>query len=236
MNKIAFIILIFTISCFQNSTVKNKKEIQQTKLKNKNFSKIDTFPTLTQKIDTFNYSIKSKNNTLLFSQFIPDSTINNKLILEDYLSLSKFYPNILEIKTINNIRECPIVIFALKNKLQYLIAYHYEGETINSFNCFEIGYFKNEKKLENKSYFYIQDDSFKTESNLFLGNSLKDLESIKGKNYLKNNLEDLEIITYRISDFDSSPFLKRYNMPSYFMEFTLKNDKIIKIKFGFDYP
>ena len=63
-----------------------------------------------------------------------------------------------------------------------------------------------------------------------------DIINIKGVNYVTEVNNNITIITYKNEDYNESSFLKRYNMPSYFMEFTLRDNKLIRIKYGFDQP
>lgn len=168
------------------------------------------------------------------TQVAPDSTINRKLILSDSESLLSFYLN--DVKTIDRIRESPVIVFTDINKSQYLIAYQYEGSSKNSFDCFEIGYIKDDKSLVKAEKHETSESKFETESNICLGLDLKKIIEVKGSNYSKIEKENSIIITYRDDDYDNSSFLKRYNMPSYYMEYTIKQDKVVKIKFGFDYP
>lgn len=108
-----------------------------------------------------------------------------------------------------------------------MFAYQYEGNTQNEFSCFEIGYCDE----KTKKYAHSDYNNFLTESDLFLGLTLEEVEKIKGKNYTKQGNK----ITYLIND-SSSVFLRNYNMPEYFLECVLKQNKVIKIKFGFVYP
>ncbi len=117
-----------------------------------------------------------------------------------------------------------------------MLAYQYEGGTKNAFDCFEIGYFENDKKLLQNSTYNVDDKIFETESKLSLGTSLEKLIEVKGDGYITKKDNDKLIVTYRIDNYDKSSFLKRYNMPGYFMEFTLKDNIVTKILFGFDYP
>jgi hypothetical protein len=164
----------------------------------------------------------------------PDTTINGKLQMENPISSKTFYPTIDGVKLIERIRDSPVALFTNQQGDEYLMAYQYEGGTKNAFSCFEIGYRK-DFASENPNKTLAR--NFKTESNLGLGMALKDLEAIKGKEYFKKNRDGNTIlITYRINNMESSPFLKHYNMPGYFLECTLKNDRITKVFFGFDYP
>lgn len=161
------------------------------------------------------------------SVFVPDISVNEKLLLNDYGSLQKFYPKVNSLKLIEFIRETPIIIFCNVSKNEYLYAYQYEGNLKNEFSCFEIGYCDEEIK----NYAHCDYKSFVTESGLQLGLTLEEVEKIKGKNYTKQGNK----ITYLIEDSDSV-FLRNYNMPGYFLECILQQNKVVKIKFGFVYP
>jgi hypothetical protein len=202
---------------------------------NKNKELLTTIVPVTSKIEQNDSSINVKN--LKSKQEIsPDTTINSKLALVNYKTFPLFYTNSKSVKTFDRIRECPVVIFSNKSNTEYLIAYQYEGSTANSFSCFEIGYLKDDKELSKLNLHNTEEVFFKTESNLGLGVSVKELLITKGTNYELKKTEKESIISYRNVNFGTSTFLQRYNMPGYFMEYTLIDDKIIKIKFGFDYP
>jgi hypothetical protein len=164
----------------------------------------------------------------------PDTSINGKLRLDNQISSKEFYLRIDEVILIEQIRDSPITLFTNRQGNEYLMAYQYEGGVKNAFSCFEIGYQKDlSGQIPNKT----KETSFKTESNICLGITLHDVELIKGKNYLKNVINSSTIVVkYGINDMDLSPFLKRYNMPGYFLELTLKDTKVTKVFFGFDYP
>jgi len=188
------------------------------------------------KRDTVSNKVSKVKLNQELNQIIPDTTINNKLFLANYETLPRFYLDYKNIFTIDRIRESPVVVFCDKSKTEYLITYQYEGSTKNSFDCFEIGYLNNDKTLNKINLFNTEEVEFKTESNIGLGITLKELVAKKGSKYQIKNNEKEVILIYRNTYYKNSSFLKRYNMPSYFMEFILKDDKVIKIKFGFDYP
>ncbi len=139
------------------------------------------------------------------AQIVPDTTINKKLILANSESIVNF--NLNNVKTIERIRESPVVIFTDINKNQYLIAYQYEGSSKNSFDFFEIGYLKDDKNLVNAEKYDTSESRFETESNIYLGLDLKKIIEIKGSNYSKIEKENAIIITYRNDDYDNSSFL-----------------------------
>lgn len=180
-------------------------------------------------------TVVSKRNLISekLNNFVPDSTINKKLILDNYESISSFYSDNKDILTIERVRESPVVIFSDVSGQQYLLAYHYEGSTKNAFDCFEIGYFADDQTLNGKRIYKTGFDEFKTESNICLGMSFNDLISKKGKSYKTIVHNNTTLITYNV---ENSSFVKRYNMPGYFMKFLIINNKVFKITFGFDYP
>lgn len=218
--------ILLAIGC--NEKANNAEIVQQSK------SHIDSV--IVTKPDSISLV---KNKQIIgkgLKEVLPDSAVNKLLILENNKSLQKFYKDYKMISTIDRLRESPVVIFSSKDKSQYLLAHQYEGNTKNNFSCFEIGYYENEKKLNQNSSYNVEDEIFETESKLSLGISLEKLIEIKGDGYKTKNEKDESVVIYRIDDYEKSLFLKKYNMPGYFMEFRLKDNKVTKILFGFDYP
>ncbi|MGS2764688.1 hypothetical protein [Sinomicrobium sp. M5D2P9] len=170
-----------------------------------------------------------------YVEIVPDTTINQKLFLENENSLSDFYHSPRSLALIERIRESPVIIFGNKNNSEYLLAYQYEGNTENAFSCFEIGYFNDQITLREKTN-PTESSDFKTESGIGLGISMEDVIQIKGENYKVEESEGYRIMTYRMDDYGNSSFLKRYNMPGYFIRIALKDDIVRRITFGFDYP
>ena len=160
--------------------------------------------------------------------FLPDSTVNEILVLSRSESAEIFYSNISSEQYITHLRESPVIGFSNKDNSEYLLLYQYEGGVRNEFNCFEIGYAND---LE-KEFTALDYGRFKTESGLALGMTLKELENIKGSSYT----QDGNKVAYQLADYPNSSFLRSHNMPAYFLECTLKDDRVIRIKYGFDYP
>ncbi|SHM44385.1 hypothetical protein SAMN05444484_10653 [Flavobacterium chilense] len=223
---IASLFSLLTLGC------KDKSELQTTITKP---AKVNINAIIASQADSAKLTKNAKVEIEL-KEVSPDSTINNLLFLENSESLKRFYSKDKMISTIEKLRESPIAVFSNNDKSQYLLAYHYEGNPKDQFSCFEIGYFENDKKLMQNLNYSIDNKIFETESKIGLGISLEKLIKIKGDSYVTKQDKDQLIITYRIDNYDKSSFLKRYNMPGYFMEFTLKDNMVIKILFGFDYP
>ncbi|WP_461533109.1 hypothetical protein [Sinomicrobium sp.] len=171
----------------------------------------------------------------VYAEITPDTTLNQKLFLEDESSFSNFYDKPESPALVEQIRESPVVVFSNQNNSQYLLAYQYEGNTKNTFSCFEIGYFEDENSLGGKSNLTDFPD-FKTESGIGLGLSMAEIVQIKGEDYTTEESEGEKIVIYTIDDYEKSAFLKRYNMPGYFIRIALKDNAVRRIVFGFEYP
>ncbi|WP_128330968.1 hypothetical protein [Apibacter sp. HY039] len=175
---------------------------------------------------------KIENETVITEKFSkPDFKIN-QLQLREESSVNNFYPQ--NIRLLDNLRYSPVIAFTDKEKKEYLLAYQYEGDVKNSFSCFEVGYLKDDPKLE-KDVTETKYDNFNTESGLKLGMTLEEITNLKGSDYKDEKKSDEEIIKYIIDNPDD-PKIKQHEMPPYFMEFYLKDNKLYKILFGFEYP
>lgn len=222
MNNFNFFIGVILFSFF--SCRENEKN---------NNNQMDLTPTLMDSTLIVKKNLSTKI-AKVEKQIFPDTTVNSKIMLSNDESLKEFYSN--EVRTFDRIRESPVVIFTNKKNSEYLITYQYEGGVKNSFDCFEFGYLKDDESLVEISKFETSEIKFTTESKIYLGLNLQEIINIKGLNYKTETNKKLTTVIYRDSDYDNSSFLKRYNMPGYFMEFTLKDSKLIKVKYGFDYP
>lgn len=222
MNNFNFFIGVILFSFF--SCRENEKN---------NNNQMDLTPTLIDSTLIVKKNL-SKKIVKVGKQIFPDTTVNSKIMLSNDESLKEFYSK--EVRTFDRIRESPVVVFTNKKNSEYLIAYQYEGGIKNSFDCFEFGYLKDDESLVEISKFETPEIKFTTESKISLGLNLQEIVNIKGLNYKTEINKNLTTVIYRDSDYDNSLFLKKYNMPGYFMEFTLKDDKLIKVKYGFDYP
>jgi hypothetical protein len=181
-----------------------------------------------EKIETTNMIEKSENVT-----FIPDTSINEKLYLHNVESVIK------ELRDVSKLRDkdadLPDVYFLNREKKQYLRLVFFPGGTANSVSQFEFGYTSQMKKetIRHNSTFI----SFHTESNIKLGQSIEEIIKIKGAKYSKETQKNATIkLKYEISELDNSQFLRRYNMPLYYMELEFKKNKLVRCRYGFEYP
>jgi hypothetical protein len=163
-------------------------------------------------------------------KFLPDTTVNNSFILQNHNSIERNFGDLMPlIKNENNSLD---VYFLNIGMTEYLKLTFYPGCSSNSFSYFEVGKPDeiNEKFI--KSNFKL----FQTENRIKLGINKKELLKTKGKKYISIRKGGEEVMIYTITEMGKSPFLTRYNMPVYKAVYTLKNDKLIKFSFGFEYP
>ena len=166
--------------------------------------------------------------------FQPDTTINGKLVLENPESVKAFYvapgvPAICE----NRIRPYPFSLFLNKEGTQYLFAYCYEGSLKNQYSAFEIGYADDIAPLEGIKYVTVQDSLFASETGIALGMDIKDLKNSKGMN-CQTKEESGTWLFYRLDA--QSEFCRKYGMPDYVLKVRVKDGRINRIWFGFEYP
>ena len=191
----------------------------------------------TRRLFCFIVLIFSFSHAFTQNSFVPDTIINNICFLRNSNASKEFYDNINNIELLDEDfeflhEESPLFIFFNADKTEYLITFKHEGDIDNSFSEFEIGYVteKIKKEVRNK-YIETAYKDFQTENHICLGMTLEELEVIKGKNYIRKG----NTITYFINDIVSD-FLRKYNMPEYFLKCEFSKNRVCKIRFGFSYP
>lgn len=166
------------------------------------------------------------------SLFIPDSTINSKLMLENPNTFSTYLSDQSELTLLEKVRTSPGLLFLSKSGEEYLFAYFYEGNSSLAFSYFEIGINSGEEKLTSLSHIQTEEESFQTESGIGIGTSLEELISRKGQSF---RLESDSLFGMYYMGPETN-FVKRYRMLSYEMRAFFKEREINKLLFGFTYP
>lgn len=164
--------------------------------------------------------------------FIPDISIGKKLFLLHPLSVENLLGNIMAF--MDKDADFPFVYMLNNIGDEYLKMTFYPGDEANSMSLFEVGWsnaltIKIEKRI-------APFDSFTTENGISLGMNKDDLLRIKGDDCSITDDNDMLLIKYIVDDFETSEFLRRYNMPVYFANYWIKENKIVKYQFGFEYP
>lgn len=173
-------------------------------------------------------ALKIKKDTI----FTPDTSINEQIFLNNPLSIVKTYGNIMSI--MDQDADLPNMYIINSTKKQYLKLILHPGNIANFISQFEVGYSINMAVGVRKKPSI--NAAFASESKIQLGISKAEIIKIKGYNYKEVVKNKIKFIRYRIDDFKNSSFLKRYNTPVYLAEYWLKNDKLIRFRFGFECP
>lgn len=183
-----------------------------------------------------NSILTAKISKLLIYQvdeFLPDISINKKIFLCDAKSIKDNFGDLN--LSMNHNSDFPYIFILNKTKEQYLKLIFSPGDIKNSFSQFEVGYTTN--SVLNDTFNLISlIDTFFTESGISLGLCEEDILKIKGLNYTKNQIKDTLVLKYLINNYETSDFLKKYNTPLYFAEYFMYENRLIKFKFGFEYP
>jgi len=130
--------------------------------------------------------------------------------------------------------EFPHVNVLNKDKTEVLVLIFHPGDIRNSFNEFRV---RPVAPGFNEEAFHLEKvDSFKTGKNISLGLNKGKVVSILGYGFQEKVKGNMKILKYVIDNFESSSFLKYYNMPIYYGEYEFKNNKLMKFSFGFEYP
>ena len=173
---------------------------------------------------------QSKLNKML--NILPDTSINSVLFLNNSSSIQKVFGDVMPL--LNKEADLPDLYMFSNSKQEYLRLVFLPGSSKNSISQFEVGYLKKMPKgvkaTDSRLAIIV------TESNITLGISKLQVIKLKGNDYKEEKNGEETVVEYNVNDFESSVFLKRYNMPSYFAKYWFFEDKLIKFRFGFEYP
>ncbi|MEI6695673.1 MAG: hypothetical protein WCO13_06370 [Bacteroidota bacterium] len=224
MKKFIFLLFIVNlVSCEQNRQVNHSVLVATTK---QNIESIKTVKPATLKSATETLKINSTYPCQLSS---PDTSVFG-IKLNDSQSKIKQIGDQFELR--NDNEDLPYEKFCSLDKQQTLTLFFHPGGSKNEFSEFQVSYYSKKDAAA-----VVKTAVFKTEKGIELGLSIQKLIAVLGNCFktVKTN-KNTEIIKYQIDDYKHSDFLKRYNMPVYYAEYEFKNDKLIRFRFGFEYP
>lgn len=182
--------------------------------------------------ESINLNLNFNADSIEINNFIPDTSINGKLFLNNPHSIEMAFGNIMA--NLNKDENFAYIYILNVSKQEYLKLVFFPGNTINSISQFEVGYVSSIPNRNMKRT--VEMLSFITENKIQLGMTKEEIIEIKGKGFIELKEGKAQIIRYVLKSFDKSSFLKRYNMPVYLEEFWIKDNKLIKYHFGFEYP
>jgi len=170
----------------------------------------------------------SGQNTNENKSFVPDVFVSNISVL-DTTNIS----SLLGKDVMSNLEGTIIKKASFSNTLQNetLEVIFQPGSYLNEFSKFIVFKSKNDVRKLN-----IDIQNFVTESGIELGIDDKTLISLKGKPTATTQFRSSEVYEYIIDNYDSSSFLKEYNMPIYSAKYFFEDSKLVRFEFGFDYP
>lgn len=164
-------------------------------------------------------------------KYQPDTSVNKTIYLCNPSSITIIFGDLMS--QINKNADLPDITFLNQKGNQYLKMLFHPGDIKNSFSEFEIGYATDSLTNKSTKSNFI---SFETENGIKLGITKQELIKEKGIGYTSSMKAHVTCVRYFIGNFSKSSFLNRYNMPIYYSEYYLKDDKVVKFRFGFEYP
>lgn len=208
-----YLFIYLMINCILSCNTMSTKNISQTD--NKSSEEIKTEDT----------------NFVNNDSFLPDTSLSQLFYLNKAIFLS--HTDIMRHLNLN--KDIPDIYISNKSNSEYCRMFFFPGSTKNYFSLFEVGSCKN----LNQNIRLINEKECKrfiTESNIKLGMSYEDIINIKGEQFKEIKKNDTLILYYELNDYPKNSFLKRYNMPTYYAEYTFYKNKLYKFIFGFEYP
>lgn len=160
--------------------------------------------------------------------FTPDISIS-KINLLDTLNIESF----LGQNVMSNLQGGVMKSASFSNQHQdeTLEVIFHPGSNLNEFSEFRVF-----KSIANGNNPKVDTQNFITESCVSLNMSIKNLLRIKGKPTSEKTLDTLTVYEYVISDYKTSNFLKKYNLPFYRARYYFEDLILVRFEFGFDYP
>ena len=121
---------------------------------------------------------------------------------------------------------------------ELLVLIFHPGSNEYQFNEFKILNFS--KNFSEKFIVLPNIKNFRTYKGLTLGISIGKLKNVLGMDFKRVVLNDKVTLKYSLTNSpkqnSQNLFLKFYNMPSYYGNYTFTKNKLVKIEFGFEYP
>lgn len=218
------LISYYLISCNQRSN--DTKQIDAISQPNN----LKPFPTKNVFHEKFEDEFKTTIDSTYPCQLTNPDTSVYGIILNDRKGSIKHLGEKFE--TIEDNLDMPHETFCSQDKSQTLTVFFHYGNYRNAFSEFQVKEFST-----NDTATILSTKSFVTNSGIKLGLTKEKLISILGKCY--KNLDTkgkTDTIIYRVYDFSNSVFLQRFNMPSYYAEYEFRDERLIRFRFGFEYP
>ncbi len=157
----------------------------------------------------------------------PDSSLCG-VILDDQHSANKILG--LKWQTVEN-GEFPHQSYYSSNHLEVFTVYFHYGDGKYQWSEMEVS------RDSTKNIIGTLDSAtFVSGNGIHLGMTSREIISILGNCNPAVIHPPNTILKYRLDDFNNSEFLKRFKMPVYCSEYEFENDRLVRFRFGFEYP
>ena len=126
------------------------------------------------------------------------------------------------------------IVLANRERRQYLRMTHYPGDPMGVMSVFEIGYLSDlDSCLSYESYDY--DGAFLTNNNVSLGELVDNIVKVQGKPARIEEKDGCKIYCYWVDE-TNSEYVRENNECAYFIDYWIKDRRLVKLRFGFEYP
>lgn len=163
--------------------------------------------------------------------FSPDTSVSG-ICLRDPQSVRNVIGSDLIFSERTNF-EFPVTCYLNNNDSSILRMFFYYGDLKNQVSLFEVSNYN--LTFVDSTIQKLDINHFVTNSGIMFGTSKQRLIEIKGLPIKTESVDGLSVFHYEVVE-PQSGFLVRYQMPSYFADYYLSNDRVVKFIFGFGFP
>jgi hypothetical protein len=129
--------------------------------------------------------------------------------------------------------DMPFVRFVSSNGAQELVLFAHYGAGTDEYGEVEV----RKAGIEALALNDLSTPSFVSGRGIELGMSRADVVSRFGQCFKSDERSgDTETIQYQIENADRDPDLKEFNYPVYYAEYEFERGKLVRFRFGFEYP
>jgi len=238
---IFYILIVLLLNCSSKNNKLLQDDQEQVVVKSDFDSIGDILATSDSDIVTFdNNHIKDDGNyksISLDSLYIFPDTSLYMFKLENPYSVVDILSDTIVLNEENNIYQFPFIVLLSKSKELEITFLFYPGNRKWAFSKFIIRkkYQSNCKAIQTS----IEDTCFKSSHGAFIGMKEEDFLSIYGfsnQDKIYSGTNKMMYYELLIDDYENSNFLQQYKMPEYIAKYYFKDNELVEISIGFEYP
>lgn len=185
-------------------------------------------------VDSSREIVKAKVPQIVLSSMI-DTAINEISLNHAESTIKKLGNNAWDYYIEDKDEEFPYIECTNKSKNQLLRLFFHYGGVKNSVDEIEISMVTKKTTFSSK-IIIVDTDTFLSNKGLFLGMKKADVFKIYNRDSFNINKVVLnqEELTFNLTDNDA--YVKTKNQYAYFSTLVFRNDRLIRYRFGFEYP